>query len=142
MGDLVSDGGEFSCNFCTGKLTLKVTSSSASGDSKKLANQINCFFPPPGGNCTFPPNLPPTPCPGLPPGSVVSTGQSTVKVDGQTALGDGCKFLCPKAQPVTLSKAGQTVAKHDGAAGATGAKAIGATVTPIKVATKKPENSD
>lgn len=113
MGDLVSDGGEFSCNFCTGKLKLNVINSSACGDSKKLANRTNCFFPPPGGNCTFPPGVPPSPCPGIPPGSVISTGQTTVKIDGQTALGDGCQFLCPKGQPVTLSKAGQTIAKHN-----------------------------
>ena len=84
------------------------------GDSKKLANQINCFLPPPGGNCTFPPGVPPPPCAGVPPGMVVDTGQSTVKVDGQTALGEGCKFMCPLfAQPVTLSKSDQAVAKHD-----------------------------
>lgn len=125
MPDLVSDGGEFSCNFCTGKLKLSVASSSTTGDSKKIANQSNCFFPPPGGNCTFPPGVPPSPCPGIPPGSVIATGQSTVKVDGQTALGDGAKFLCPKGQPVTLSKAGQTVAKHDEASGGVGAKVVG-----------------
>ncbi|MBA2367849.1 MAG: hypothetical protein H0V82_02355, partial [Candidatus Protochlamydia sp.] len=45
---------------------------------------------------------------------VVSTGQSTVKVDGQPALGEGCQFMCPLfGQPVTLSKSDQTVAKHD-----------------------------
>jgi hypothetical protein len=44
---------------------------------------------------------------------VSSTGQSTVKVDGQTALGDGCQFICPKGQPVSLSKSGQAIAKHD-----------------------------
>jgi len=110
---LVSDGGEFSCNFCTSKLKLSIIKSSSTGKSKKLANQTNCFFPPPGGNCTFPPGVPPSPCPGLPPGSVVSTGQSTVKIDSQVALGEGCKFICPKGQPVSLSKAGQPVAKHN-----------------------------
>ncbi len=119
MADLISDGGEFSCNFCTSKLKLVVISSSSTGDSKKLANQGNCFFPPPGGNCTFPPGVPPTPCPGIPPGSVIATGQSTVKIDNQTALGDGCKFICPKGQVASLSSAGQTKAKHDEASGAT-----------------------
>lgn len=143
MADLVSEGGEFSCNFCTGNLKLNVLSSCAKGKSKKLANQSNCFFPPPGGNCTFPPNVPPTPCPGVPPGGVVSTGQSTVNVDGQTALGDGCKFMCPKAQQVSLSKAGQTVAKHNEAsfsaagvfmAGATIAVELPIPIPPIKLA--------
>lgn len=125
MADLVSDGGEFSCNFCTSKLKLTVIQSSSTGDSKKLANQTNCMFPPPGGNCTFPPGVPPTPCSGIPPGCVIATGQSTVKIDGQTALGDGCKFLCPKGQPVTLSKAGQTIAKHDEASAGVGAYIAG-----------------
>ena len=113
MPDLISNGAEFSCNFCTSKLKLTVLSSSSLGDSKQLANQTNCFFPPPGGNCTFPPGVPPSPCPGLPPGMVTSTGQTTVKIDGQTALGDGCKFICVKGQLVSLSKAGQEVCKHD-----------------------------
>ena len=113
MPDLVSDGAEFSCNFCTSKLKLKVTKSSTTGEEKQIGNQINCFFPPPGGNCTFPPGAPPTPCPGIPPGSNISAGQSIVKVDQQTALGTGAKFICPKGQPVTVSKEGQTVAKHD-----------------------------
>ncbi|MFI5342615.1 MAG: PAAR-like protein [Chlamydiales bacterium] len=114
MPNLVCDGAEFSCMFCTSKLKLTVTSSSTTGDSKKLANQGNCFLPPPpGGNCTFPPGVPPSPCPGVPPGCVISAGQSTVKIDNLTALGDGCKFMCPKAQVVSLSNAGQTVVKHD-----------------------------
>lgn len=126
MPNLVSDGGEFSCNFCTSKLKLTVNSSSSTGDSKKLANQTNCFFPPPGGNCTFPPGVPPSPCPGIPPGSVIATGQSVVKIDQQTALGDGCKFICPKAQIVQLSSAGQAKAKHDEASSSLGEKlAIG-----------------
>ncbi|MBA2368774.1 MAG: DUF4258 domain-containing protein [Candidatus Protochlamydia sp.] len=107
-------GSEFSYNFCTGKLKLTVISSSSQGDSKKLANQTNCFLPPPGGNCTFPPGVPPPLCVVVPLGMVASTGQSTVKVDGQPALGEDCKFMCPLfAQPVTLSKSDQAVAKHD-----------------------------
>lgn len=125
MADLVSEGGEFSCNFCTCNLKLSVINSSTTGDSKKLANQTNCFLPPPGGNCTFPPGAPPVPCTGVPLGCVVSTGQSIVKIDGQTALGDGCKFLCPKGQPVSLIKAGQTVAKHDEASSGVGAYIVG-----------------
>lgn len=125
MGNLVSDGAEFSCNFCTSKLKLSVIKSSASGDSKKLANQANCLLPPPGGNCTFPPGAPPVPCTGVPLGCVISTGQTVVKIDGQTALGEGCKFLCPKGQPVSLSNAGQTVAKHDEASVSAGAYIAG-----------------
>jgi hypothetical protein len=124
MADLISDGGEFSCNFCTSKLKLTVTSSSSNGEKKKLANQTNCFFPPPGGNCTFPPGVPPTPCPGIPPGCVISTGQSVVKVDQLTALGDGCQFICPKGQIVSLSSAGQTKAKHDEASSGMGTKVV------------------
>ena len=125
MPDLVSDGSEFSCNFCTSKLKLKIIHSSSSGDSKKLANQMNCFLPPPGGNCTFPPGAPPVPCTGVPPGCVTSTGQATVKIDGQSALGEGCQFLCPKGQPVSLSKASQSVAKHDEASVGAGAYIVG-----------------
>ena len=125
MPDLVSDGGEFSCNHCTSKLTLTVISSSTSGDSKKLATQTNCFLPPPGGQCTFPPGVTPSPCPGVPPGCVSATGQSIVKIDGQTALGEGCKFICPKGQVVSLSKAGQTIGKHNEANGGAGGYIVG-----------------
>lgn len=128
MADLVSEGGEFSCNFCASKLKLSVITSSSTGDSQKLANQMNCFLPPPGGNCTLIPGIPPPPCVGAPPGMVVETGQTTVKVDGQTALGDGCKFMCPLGQPVSLSKAGQEVAKHDEATISTGAFIVGGTL--------------
>lgn len=123
MADLVSDGGEFSCNFCTTKLKLSVIKSSTCGDSKQLANQSNCLLPPPpGGMCSLLPG-PPVPCTGA--FSVTTTGQSTVKIDGQTALGDGCQFLCTKGQPVSLSKAGQEVAKHDEASSGVGAYIVG-----------------
>lgn len=114
MGNLVVDGAEFSCNFCTSKLKLSVATSSTTAEGKKMANRVNCFFPPPGGNCTFPPSVPPTPCPGIPPACVISTGQSIVTVDAQEALGEKCKFICPKGQMVTVSKAGQEIAKHQG----------------------------
>ena len=118
MGYLVADGAEFSCPQCTSKLKLLVTSSSTTGDSKKLANKENCFLPPPGGNCLFPSNLPPMPCPGIPPGNVSSTGQTTVKIDNETALGDGCIFKCPiKPFMASLSSAGQKIVKHDEADG-------------------------
>lgn len=113
MADLVSDSGEFSCDYCASKLKLTVLNSSSSGDSKKIANKSNCFLPPPAGMCTFPGIPPGTPCVGAPPGTVVDTGQTTVKIDGQPALGDGAKFMCPLGQSVSLSKAGQTVGKHD-----------------------------
>lgn len=131
MADLVSDGGEFSCNFCASKLKLSVIISSSTGNSQKLANQTNCFLPPPGGTCTLIPGIPPPPCVGAPPGMVVETGQTTVKVDGQTALGDGCKFMCPLGQPVTLSKAGQEVAKHDEASTALEVASLALDVLPV-----------
>jgi hypothetical protein len=114
MPNLVCDGAEFSCNFCTGKLKLKVIiPTSTTADSKELANQGNCILPPPGGNCTLFPG-PPIPCAGAPiPGSVIATGQSVVEVDNLTALGDGCKFMCLFGQAVSLSNAGQTIAKHN-----------------------------
>ena len=116
MGYLVADGAEFSCPQCTSKLKLLVTSSSTTGDSKKLANKDNCLLPPPGGMCQFPSNLPPTPCPGIP--KVSSTGQTTVKIDNATALGDGCSFDCLiKPFTASLSSAGQKVVKHDEADG-------------------------
>lgn len=134
MADLVSEKGEFSCNFCTSKLSLGITSSSTCGQSKKLANRSNSFFAPPGGNCSFPPGVPPSPCPGVPPGCVIATGQTIVSIDGQTALGDGCKFLCPKMQPVLLSKAGQTVGKHNEASGNVAAMIIGGVLIVAGVA--------
>lgn len=135
MPDLVSEGSEFSCNFCTSKLKLSVITSSSTGNSQKIANQTNCFLPPPGGNCTFPPGVPPPPCAGVPPGMVVETGQTLVKVDGVTALGDGCQFMCPLfAQPVTLSKAGQEVAKHDEASADVGAYVAGGVLVVAGVA--------
>ena len=113
MSDLISEGAEFSCNYCSSKLSLTVTSSSTKGDAKKLAHEGNSMFKPPGGMCSYPPGNAPKPCPGIPMGCVTSTGQSTVKIDSQTALGQGCSFKCPMMQSVSLSSAGQTVAKHD-----------------------------
>lgn len=133
MSKLVSDGGEFSCNFCTCKLKLKVLSSSTTGDGKKIANQANCILPPPGGNCTFPPGVPPPPCVGVaPPGSVTKTGQDTVKVDGITALGDGAQFVCPAfGQPVSLSSPGQDVAAHNEASGGAQVASLGLDLIPV-----------
>src|SRR3990167_11249115 len=119
MGNLVGDGTEFSCPFCTGKLALKVPSSSTTGDSKKIANKGNCFFPPPGGNCIV---IPSAPVPCTPAAVVTDPGQSPVTVDGMPALGEGCKFQCAKGGLLTVSSPTQTIAKHDGAASA--AKAV------------------
>lgn len=117
MSELVSDGASFSCNFCTGKLKLMVANSSTDGESKPLATQMNCFLPPPGGNCSLIPGIPPPPCVGAPIGFVVKPGQSSVQIDGQKALGDGAAFLCPLGQNVALSDPGQKVGTHNEAKG-------------------------
>lgn len=45
---------------------------------------------------------------------MTSTGQSTVEIDGQPALGEGCQFTCPMfGQTVSLSKSDQSVGKHN-----------------------------
>ena len=121
MGDLVCDGTEFSCPFCTSKLKLSVPSSCATGDSKKLANRGNCFFSPPGGNCLV---VPSSPVPCIPAASVVDNGQSPVKISGLPALGSGCKFQCAKGGTLTVSSPGQKKVEHDGAEGCSKAKEI------------------
>lgn len=112
MADLISDGAEFSCPFCPSKLKLTVTSSSSTGESKKLANKSNNFFPPPGGTCAI------TMAPCTPATVVANPGQCTVEIDNITALGKGCMFQCSIGGLITASSPGQTVAKHDEAASA------------------------
>lgn len=114
MGDLTSDGGEFSCKFCQGgNLKLTVTNSSSSGESKKLSHKLNCLIPP-GKICTFPQSLPPTPCPGIPPGMMTSTDQSTVVIDKLAqGVGEGACFMCVKGQKVTRSGSAQHTGKYD-----------------------------
>ena len=130
MSDLVVNNADFSCSFCSGGLKLKVANSSTTGDGKKIANQTNCFMPPPGGTCSLISGIPPPPCPGVPIGCVTSTGQSTVKVDGQKALGKGSTCMCPLGQSVSLSAAGQTIVKHNTAQGPQEAiVAVGYTIT-------------
>ncbi len=119
MGDLVCDGTEFSCPFCTSKLKLKVPSSPGTAEGKKLANMGNCFFPPPGGQCTVVPNAP-VPC--TPAASPVDPGQSPLKIAQMPALGAGCKFQCAKGGLLTVSSPGQTKAQHE--VGGGGAAAI------------------
>lgn len=118
MADLISHGAEFSCPNCPSKLKLTVTSSSSTGESKKLANTGNNFFPPPGGTCAI------TMAPCVPATMVADPGQSTVKIDGMTALGAGCKFQCAIGGMVTMSSPGQKVAKHDEAAPADDAEKL------------------
>lgn len=118
MADLISDGAEFSCPNCPSKLKLTVISSSSTGDSKKLANKSNNFFPPPGGTCAI------TMGPCAPATTLVDPGQSTVEIDGVTALGAGCKFQCALGGMVTASSHGQSIAKHDEAAGADDGQAL------------------
>ncbi len=111
MSDLLSDGTAFSCPFCTSKLKLSVPSSCAKGDSKNLANEINASFPPPGGTCL----IDSSPC--APSTTLLSPGQSCVKVEGSTALGAGCMFQCAKGGLIKVDSPGQTIAKHDEASG-------------------------
>ena len=113
MGDVVSDGTSFSCPLCTGKLKIKVPSSSAEGDAKKLANTGNYLFPPPGAQCLLIPNAP-APC--APPSvSTVDPGQSPIQIDGKKALGADCKLQCAKSGLLTVASPGQSSAQHDGA---------------------------
>lgn len=116
MGDIVSDDTAFSCPLCTGQLKIKVLSSSAKGGSKKLASTSNFLFPPPSGaQCLLVPNAP-APC--APPSvSVIDPGQSKVKIDGNKALGAGCKLQCAKSGLLTVASSGQSSARHDGASG-------------------------
>lgn len=117
MGDIVCDGTSFSCPLCTAKLKITVISSSAEGESKKLANTGNFLFPPPpGGLCQLPGVVPPPPC--APPSvSVIDPGQSAVEIDGQKALDAGCQLLCAMAPMgmLTVSSSGQSAAIHGGA---------------------------
>ena len=125
MGDIVCDGTQFSCPFCTSKLKLKVAASSTKGNKKKLANRGNSFFPPPGGNCTV---IPSAPVPCTPAAVVSDPGQSPVKIDKLQALGAGCKFQCAKGGVISVSSPGQTQAKHNGAKAAGGTVALAAAV--------------
>lgn len=127
MGDLVSDGTEFACPFCTSKLKLKVPSSPATGDGKKLANMANCFFPPPGGNCIV---IPSAPVPCTPAAVPIDPGQSPVKIQNMPALGAGCKFQCAKGGLLTVSSSGQSKAKHEEASSGQVAAAAAAVVGP------------
>ncbi|MBS0615332.1 MAG: DUF4280 domain-containing protein [Verrucomicrobia bacterium] len=110
MGELTSEDTSFSCPFCTSKLQLKVTSSSTTGGTKKIANKTNFMFPPPGGQCTV---IPSAPVPCVPSVKVLDPGQGIVELDGVTALGAGCKFLCAKGGLISVSSPGQSTAKHD-----------------------------
>ena len=110
MGDVVADGAKFSCPFCTGSLKLKVLSSKALGESKKLANKTNCFFPPPGGNCIVIPSVP-VPC--TPAAVNTDPGQSPLTIQGVPALGNGCKFQCAKGGLITRSDSAQTKMHHN-----------------------------
>ncbi len=139
MGEYVCDGTEFSCPFCTSKLKLKVTSSPAKSQGKPIANMSNCFFPPPGGQCTVVPSAP-VPC--TPAAQPVDPGQSPLKVGGPPALGAGCKFQCAKGGLLTVSSAGQSKFKHDvGGAGAAAA-AVAGTIADLAGKKKKDEEEE
>lgn len=111
MSEFVSDGTGFSCPLCTSKLKIAVTSSSAEGDSKAIANSGNYLFPPPpGAQCLLVPSAP-APC--APPNvSTMSPGQSALEVDGKPALGSGCMLQCAKSGLLSVSSSGQSSAEE------------------------------
>ena len=109
MGKLVSDGAEFSCPFCTGSLKLKVIATKMKGESKKIANKGNCFFPPPGGNCVV---IPSAPVPCTPAAVNIDPGQSSIKVQSLPALGQDSKFQCAKGGLITRSDSAQSKIDH------------------------------
>jgi hypothetical protein len=117
MGDFVSDGESFSCPFCTAKVKLGVSSSPMTGDGKKIANTSNfSLSAEPGAQCLF---IPSAPAPCQPSGKNIYPGQSPLSIDGSTALGAGCKFICTtKPGILTVSASAQSCAHHDGAASA------------------------
>jgi hypothetical protein len=115
MGDVVSDGESLSCPFCTAKIKLGVSSSAVESDSKKIANTNNHSFSAPGAQCIVVPSAP-KPC--QPSGQNVDPGQSPLSVDGSSALGAGCKWMCAQGGLITISSAAQSSMIHDGAAGA------------------------
>ncbi len=115
MGDLVSDGESLTCPFCTAKVKLGVSSSSNESDSKKIANTSNHSFSAPGAQCIVVPSAP-KPC--QPSGQNVDPGQSPHSVDGCSALGAGCKWMCPQGGLITVSSAAQASMIHNGAANA------------------------
>lgn len=109
MGSVVADGAKFTCPFCTGTLKLKVLSTKMQGESKKIANKGNCFFPPPGGNCTV---IPSAPVPCTPAAVNTDPGQSPIKIQYLPALGTGCKFQCAKSGLISQSEPNQTKVNH------------------------------
>lgn len=92
----------------------------------------NCFFPPPGGQCIVNPSAPVSCAPSA---NAIDPGQSSVSVEGQPALGSGCKFLCAKGGLITVSSPGQAKAKHEEAAGGPSldkeALSLAADLTPV-----------
>lgn len=109
MGDVVADGAEFSCPYCTGSLKLKVIASKMKGESKKLANKGNCFFPPPGAQCIVVPNAP-VPC--APAAVNTAEGQSPLKIEYLKALGQGCEFQCAQGGKISRTDSAQSKAHH------------------------------
>lgn len=109
MSKFISDGAKFMCPFCSTTPELKVSSSSTSSSEKRLANESNCSFPPPGGVCNVSPSSP-KPC--TPDVSLCSSGQSAVKVDGSNALNMGCSFSCSSGGVLTPCDPGQVATEE------------------------------
>jgi hypothetical protein len=127
MGDVVSDGDSFSCPFCTDKVKLGVSSSPIESDSKKLATTSNHSFSAPGAQCIVVPSAP-KPC--QPNAQNIVPGQSPLAIEGSSALGAGCKFMCANGGLLAVSSSSQSSTVHDGAAGAEAAAALAASSIP------------
>lgn len=119
MADLVADGALFQCDK-GGLLELKVFSSSATGESKKLAAKTNCMLIPKPIPCSM---LYGAPC--APPATLVDKeAQDKVTIDGLTALGAGCKFNCALGGKISVLSTGQCAIKHDEAQGGRSAESV------------------
>lgn len=115
MGDVGSDGESYICPFCTDKVKMGISSSPAEGDSKNLGNMSNYSHSAPGAQCLV---IPSAPAPCQPNAQPIDPGQSPLAIDGKTALGSGCKFMCCKGGLLTVSSSAQSSATHNGAGGA------------------------
>jgi hypothetical protein len=129
MGNVGSDGESFMCPFCTDKVKMGVSSSPAQGDCKKLANLSNYSHSAPGAQCLVVPSAP-KPC--QPSAQPIDPGQSPLFVDGKSALGAGCKFMCSNGGLLTVSSSAQSSAIHDGAGGAAAAPSPTILTPPIE----------
>ncbi len=106
MGNVVSDGTEFTCSHCSSPLKLKVSTSPGFGESKPLANTVNSFSPPPGALCQI------TSSSCSPDTQVASPGQDPIHISGNPALGASCKFSCSTGGALQVKSPGQSPVLH------------------------------